>query len=290
MRLGIFAKTFVRPTLEETLDAVKAHGLDCVQFNMSCAGLPTLPERIDAELCDRIRMALADRHITMAAVSGTFNMIHPDRQERRDGMRRLQVLAQACPRMGTRIITLCTGTRDPDNMWRWHPDNDTPAAWQDLMDIVYEALDIAEKADVILAVEPERANVVDSNVKAFRLLAEMVSTRLKIVIDPANLFRWADVPYMHEILDEIFCPIMGTEIALAHAKDFTQGGEGDEVKYVAAGRGVLDYDYYLACLNKVNFFDAPLILHGLEEAEVDDCLAFLRNKTARLPPPYQDYR
>ena len=50
MRLGIFAKTFARPTLEETLDAVAGHGLACVQFNMACAGLPTLPEEIEPEL------------------------------------------------------------------------------------------------------------------------------------------------------------------------------------------------------------------------------------------------
>ena len=50
MHLGIFAKTFPRPTLEETLDAVVDHGLAHVQFNMSCAGLPTLPETLDEEL------------------------------------------------------------------------------------------------------------------------------------------------------------------------------------------------------------------------------------------------
>ena len=38
MQLGIFAKTFPRPTLEETLDAVASHGLTHVQFNMSCVG------------------------------------------------------------------------------------------------------------------------------------------------------------------------------------------------------------------------------------------------------------
>ncbi len=39
MQIGIFAKTFVRPTLEATLDAVVAHDLHCLQFNMACAGL-----------------------------------------------------------------------------------------------------------------------------------------------------------------------------------------------------------------------------------------------------------
>ncbi len=59
MRLGIFAKTFVRPTLGETLDAVKAHGLDCVQFNMACAGLPPMPRPPPSDRCIRITVTSA---------------------------------------------------------------------------------------------------------------------------------------------------------------------------------------------------------------------------------------
>jgi sugar phosphate isomerase/epimerase len=95
MRLGIFAKTFARCSLGETLDAVKAHGIVCVQFNISCAGLPTMPEEIPAELADRIRGEMDRRELMMAAVSGTFNMIHPRREKRRAGLRKLAVLAGA---------------------------------------------------------------------------------------------------------------------------------------------------------------------------------------------------
>src|SRR5690349_20357042 len=129
MQLGIFAKTFVRPTLGETLDAVGSHGLDCIQFNFSCVGLPTLPEQIDAELTDKIQRELSTRRLTMAAVSGTFNLIHPDLQKRRDGLARLKVLIAASRQLSTSIITLCTGTRDAEDMWRRHPDNDSREAW-----------------------------------------------------------------------------------------------------------------------------------------------------------------
>jgi sugar phosphate isomerase/epimerase len=93
MRLGIFAKTFARPTVEDVLGAVRAHGLDCVQFNMACARLPSMPERIKAAVCDRIRNAAVTCGVTLAALSGTFNMIHPDPEERRAGLMRWGVLA-----------------------------------------------------------------------------------------------------------------------------------------------------------------------------------------------------
>src|SRR5439155_13635996 len=72
MQLGIFAKTFVRPTLAETLDAVVAHGLQFTQFNMACAGLPSMPDHLDPDTVALIRQAFDSRNLTMAAVSGTF--------------------------------------------------------------------------------------------------------------------------------------------------------------------------------------------------------------------------
>ena len=94
MEIGIFAKTFVRPALAATLDAVVAHGLRCVQLNLACAGLPTLPDALEPGQCAAIRRELDARSITLAALSGTFNMIHPDVQVRADGLRRLRVLAE----------------------------------------------------------------------------------------------------------------------------------------------------------------------------------------------------
>ena len=269
MRLGIFARTFPRSLLEETLDAVRSHRIGCVQFNMSCAGLPTLPEEIPPELAGRIREEMNKRDLGMSAVSGTFNMIHPDPDKRHDYLRRLRVLAGACRRLGTSVITLCTGTRDPKDMWRYHPENATPEAWRDLLASMEQAVRVAEAHEVTLAFEPEVNNVVDSAKRGRLLLDEMQSSRLKVVIDAANLFRAGELAHSDEVLDEAF-ELLGEDIVIAHAKDVKNTGE-----VVAAGLGDLDYDRYLRSLRAAGF-DGPLILHGLEESEVEGSVAFLR--------------
>lgn len=271
MRLAIFARIFDRPSLGETLDAVKAHGIGCVQFNMSCAGLPAMPEAISPELADRIRREMDKRNLTMAAVSGTFNMIHPDPGKRREGLRRLAVLAGACGRLGTSVITLCTGTRDPEDMWRYHPDNDAPEAWRDLLASVEQAVRVAEEHEITLAFEPEVNNVIDSAERGRRLLDELRCPRLKVVIDGANLFHEGELSYSREVLDTAF-GLLGEDVVIAHAKDVKNTGE-----VVAAGRGELDYGRYLKNLRGVGF-EGPLILHGLEESEVEGSVAFLRDK------------
>ena len=276
MQLAILTKTFARPTVAGVLDAVVSHGLRCVQFNFVSAGLSPMPDRIEPGLIEQIRLELDARQIAAAAVSGTFNMIHPDPQERRDGLRRLAVLAAACPPLSIPVITLCTGTRDPDNMWRRHPGNDLPDAWTDLTQTLGEALAIAEQFSVTLGVEPEVSNVIDSAQKARRLLDEMQSPHLKIVMDGANLFPAGRLPRMREILDEGF-DLLGADIVLAHAKDLDRDGEaGDR----PAGQGRLDYDHYLSLLHQSNFTGA-LVLHSLAESDVAGCVEFLRSKLER---------
>jgi sugar phosphate isomerase/epimerase/pimeloyl-ACP methyl ester carboxylesterase len=280
MRLGIFTKTFVRPDLAATLDAVAACGLDCVQFNFSSAGLPSLPEKIDPRVISVIACELERRRLSVAAVSGTFNMIDPDSSKRREGLRRLGEVAASCAELGAPLVTLCTGTRDSQDMWRAHPQNDSVEAWQDLLVSMDEALKIADKYDVCLGIEPETVNVVNSARKARRLLDELGSPRLKIVLDPANLFRPGEGALLSEILDEAV-NLLGGDIALAHAKDFR---DGTGLEHVAAGQGMLDWPRLLRLLRAAGY-EGPLILHGLAETEVKTSVAFLRQALEKSEPP-----
>jgi sugar phosphate isomerase/epimerase len=277
LRVGIFAATFPRSTPEAVLDAVQACGLKDVQWGMQCAGLTPMPDEIPGELADRIRRAAETRGIRIAGVQGVFNMCHPDPEERRAGLRRLRVLAGACRRMGTSIIGLCTGTRDRESMWRRHPDNDTPAAWREMLACVREAVDIARQADVVLAFEPEVNNVVDSAEKARRLLDEIRSPHLKVTFDGANLFHRGELPRMAQLLDDAFA-LLGKDIVAVHAKDLDHDGDAG---HLPAGKGRLDYDRYLALL-QASGFRGPLLLHGLNETQVPGCVAFLQQKLARL--------
>jgi len=273
MNIGIMCGTFIRPTLEERLDAVASYGINHVQFSTGSVGMPDNPEQVDTELCNKIRQAMDERGITMSALSGTFNMIHPDLQKRLDGLRWLSMLASASEMLGTSVITLCTGTRDPESMWRRHPENDSPEAWEDLVACMHEALKIAEENEVFLAFEPEVSNVVDSAIKGKRLIEQMQSPYLKVVMDPANIFHTGELPRMQEILDEAF-ELLGEYIAIAHAKDLDHDGAAG---HKAAGEGLLDYERYLSLLDNVRP-DIPLILHGLNETQVEKCIKFLQRR------------
>jgi hypothetical protein len=88
MELGIFAKTFRRPDAQTTLEAIRALGLGCVQFNFECAGLSGMPEKVPSSTLTAIAAASRATGVRLAALSGTFNMAHPEPEVRKGGLLR----------------------------------------------------------------------------------------------------------------------------------------------------------------------------------------------------------
>ena len=66
-KIGILVgTTYTTGTLEARLDETKAHGLQCVQISLTCAGLPEMPDTIPPDLPARIRRETAARGLELA--------------------------------------------------------------------------------------------------------------------------------------------------------------------------------------------------------------------------------
>jgi sugar phosphate isomerase/epimerase len=273
LQLGIFAKTFPGSDPQTVLAAVRAAGYTATQYNMACSGLAAMPDAIEASAAQAVAQAAREQGVAMTAVSGTYNMIHPDPAVRAAGHARLATLAASCAALGTRLITLCTGTRDAQDQWRGHADNTTPEAWRDLLASMRTAAEIADQHDVFLGIEPELANVVNSASRARALIDQIGSDRLRIVLDPANLFEVASLAEQRSTVAEAI-DLLADRIVMGHAKDRHADG-----RFATAGQGVLDYPHYLACLKRAGF-DGPLITHGLGADEAAGVAVFLRGALA----------
>jgi sugar phosphate isomerase/epimerase len=273
MQLGIFAKTFSATGAMNSLLAAKSTGYNAVQFNMSCVGLSSLPDEIPHQITREIAAAVKASGIELAAVSATYNMIHPDVTQRKAGLRKLGVMIAAAKTMGTGLVTLCTGTRDPLDQWRHHPDNQSTEAWRDLLAEMEAAVQLAETHGIDLGIEPELANVVNNVAAARRLIDEIKSPRIRIVLDPANLFEVETENQRHNIISQSV-DLLGDRISMAHAKDRDAAGN-----FVAAGYGVIDFPHFIAELRRANF-NGPLVTHGLGESEAPAVAAFLKKAMA----------
>ncbi|MBZ9853146.1 sugar phosphate isomerase/epimerase [Mesorhizobium sp. CA13] len=269
MRLGIFAKTFAGTEPAAVLKAVRQAGYETTQFNLACAGLPSMPDAVPDAAIPAIRAAARSSGISLAALSGTYNMAHPDKAVRDDGLRRLAVVIGTAAALDIPLVTLCTGSRNAADQWAYHPENATPAAWSDMAAEMEKALALAEEAGVDLGIEPEQANIVTSAKDATRLMADMGSKHLKVVLDPANLFEHATADEARAIVAAAIDEAAG-HITMAHAKDRFADG-----RFATAGRGVVDFPDFVGRL-KAAGFDGSLVTHGLAAEEAPGVAAFLR--------------
>ena len=265
----------VVPAFADTADRIAGAGLRWVQLQLGSLvrevptsvsllrGLDVVGDRLDADLADTAHQVLAERGIEVAAVDGTYNMAHPDRARRERNLEHLLVLIELAPRFGTDVVTLCTGSRH-DTMWYPHEANGSEAAWADLLAQLRVAAPVAERVGVRLAFEPEHNNVVDSARRARRLIDEVASPALKVLMDGANIFHRGDLARMRDHLAEAFA-LVGSDTVLAHAKDLDHDGDAGGR---AAGQGHLDYAWYLTLLQEYGF-DGAVVLHGLGELAPD---------------------
>lgn len=259
-RLGIFARTFRRDTPAEVATAVAEAGYALAHWNFAAIGLSTLAADVEDAQFAEVRAAFDAAGLGIPSVSATFNAIHPDADLRTRQTNQAVRLIGLAPQLGDgMVVTLCTGTRDPDNMWRDHSANTDPSAWADLRRTLDPMLEAARDAGVILGVEPEFANVVRDAPTAGRLLAELgVDAPVGIVLDPANLLTPETVNRQDEILGAAI-DLLGDRVVAIQAKDVVASG------YSAAGAGLMDYPAVFTQLARLA--PVPVVVQDASEAD-----------------------
>jgi sugar phosphate isomerase/epimerase len=270
VELGIFARTFTRTAAADVAEAVAGAGFTLTQFNLSSIGLPTLPP-VDATVdLAAISAAFNAVGVRIWGLSATYNVVHPDLAVRQAGTTRAKVLIRRARELGADVVTLCSGSRDTQDMWRAHPDNATQDAWRDLRSTLDELLPAAEQAGVVLGIEPEPGNVVSDAAHGARLLDELGpdAKLVGIILDAANLVSPSTLDDQEQILRNAFA-VLGPHTVALHAKDVVRGGG-----FSAAGRGDLDYPLIFD-LHATLPAPVPVIIQDAEEDDVGRTREFL---------------
>jgi len=259
MKPGIFGRTYPFQTAGEIFAAAKRDGFAAIQFNLSGLGLPSLPAELDEAALSGVAGAASAAGLELVALSGTYNMTHPNRDARQAGRHGLANVMRAATIIGAPLVTLCTGSRDPQDMWKAHPDNGSEAAWCDMREELDAALELASRYGLKLGIEPEPGNVVREARAARRLLGEVGAAPLGIVLDAANLVG-TDLPRQSEIMREAI-DLLGNALVLAHAKDM------DAHEHVTCpGDGAVDLVGFTALLRQAGY-DGALVGHGFGAAD-----------------------
>lgn len=284
MRTGVCTTDFEsdnRPTLSANrlFEKIRTFGFECVQFAFSSvaeseftpSGQIEIPDKITPAALNAAANAAEHFDLPIEVINGTFNMAHPDAEVRKEGIRRFELLTKAARNLGAKYISLCSGTRFAEHLWTYSPDNRTDSAWNDMLDTIKRATELAERENITLAIESEAANIIDTPENARRVMDEVGSKNLRMILDCANLFHAgrAHPEYVRETIKNAF-ENFGNDIVIAHGKDIR---EGDGIDFCGTGHGIVDFPYTARLLREYGY-TGDMFLHGIyDEADMAGTLA-----------------
>jgi len=289
MRIGICTTDFENAMPADELFAkVKSLGFSAVQLafsSVSECGFKVsdhieIPGSVSDDAIAAILAASEKYGVGICAVNGTFNMAHRDAGIRAEGIRRFDGFLKAVKALGCGMATLCSGSRSEAGLWTYSPDTALDDAWDDMYGTMKQAVAIAEKYGIVLAIETEASNVISTPERARRLMDDIGSPNLRMILDCANLFH-AGEAHPENVRPAIDRAIeyFGRDIVIAHGKDIR---ESDGIDFCGTGFGIVDFPYMVEKLASVDF-GGDMMLHGIyNEEDMPGCLSFMEKCIASL--------
>jgi sugar phosphate isomerase/epimerase len=251
LKLAIFTGVYAGLPLEEACKRIKADGFHGVAMEGNFADVRFDPLAPDWKAADKITDCLDRNGIKVVGLYGYYNVVAPDPENRKHGEQRMQFLIENWKRLGSNNISTETGSLNRESEWNDSPENATEAAYQQCRASLEKWAKLAEKTGAVISIEPYWKNVISSAERAERLFRDVHSPALKLVMDPCNYFRKADLARMQPMLQDIFQRV-GKQTVIAHAKDVTAAPAANDTELPAAGKGVLDYPLYLRLLAQLD--------------------------------------
>jgi len=209
------------------------------------------------------------------------NLLHPDESTRQKNLKYVAENVEAADRIGCRMVTAVTGSRDPEYYIAMHPDNWTLATWKVTIDSIKQILKDTAGAKTCLGMEAVITTNLDGPKSHKRLMEDVGDPRCKVCLDPTNMLSFERYYHSTELLNECF-DILGEEIIGCHAKDMFIARDEMllHINEVPPGKGVQDYETYLARLSRMKW-PRTLLLEHFPEPEYPAIRKFIEYTAER---------
>ena len=240
MRIGVRGHDYGCASAEEMARRISEAGFECFQLALHKAIDGFKPEygQLSPGFCHDVRRAFEERRLEVA-VLGCYIEPADDSEEKRlgDVKRFLEQIAY-CRQLGSYIVATETSRC---------AEAERARKYELLKDSVKRMCAQAEKFGVFVGIEPVLAHTLNTPKLAARLLCDVPSPNLMIVLDPINLLSPENIVRQRDIIDECF-DLLGDRVVAVHAKDVVL--ENGAFRRCVIGDGIFDHEYFYKKLNR----------------------------------------
>ncbi|GEL67156.1 sugar phosphate isomerase/epimerase family protein [Marinilactibacillus psychrotolerans] len=274
--IGIRAHDIENETLEDLANTIENKGIQSIQLALmkSVKEFPLNQESFNIGFASKIGRLFDEKGIDISVLGCYINMIHPDEIARRKALDFFKTHIRYASQFKAATVGTETGGVYPEIQFT--KDNYTEEAYLKVVESISELVNEAEKFGVIMTVEGGINHPIYSPSMMKRLLDDIDSQNLQVILDPVNYLYPEDttIEKQHAIIDEAF-DLFGDRITVIHAKDYVI--ENRELKIVPVGKGELDYTYFIEKIKQSKPM-IPILLEETQEPYIDESLHFLKNK------------
>jgi sugar phosphate isomerase/epimerase len=215
--------------------------------------------------------------VALLGLNAYANLVHPDAETRRWNVGAARQAMRFAAESGAPWVNMMAGTREPAmSFWAYHPDNYSEATWADLLEGVRELLDSTPER-VGLTLEPYMLTPLATTERLRRVLDDVASPRLNVVLDPVNLVEPREYHRSAAVVGEMFAALGGRIVAV-HAKDHYMHRQKATVQIDerVPGQGDFPYDALLRAMDALESRPALVIEHLSDDGQIAAARDFIR--------------
>ena len=237
MQIGIRLHDTKKLPIEERIAHVHELGFACAHMAPGpVLDFPVADETLTPGLAMYLKNIYARNQVDCAVLGCYLNLANPNKEQLAATIHRYMAHIRFASWLGCGVVGTETGA--PNETYTFVPESHSEAAYRTFADNLRPVVEYAEKMGVVLAVEPVWRHIIYTPKLARRLLDEIASPNLQIILDPVNLLDICNYEQQREIVDEAI-DLLGPDVAVVHIKDYVV--EEGALKSVGAGLGQMDY-------------------------------------------------
>ncbi len=277
MNIGIRLHDTAPGTLKERLAFAKAQGFSCAHVALSKVrddfAMEDAPVKLTAEYADGFRRTFEEAGMECAVLGCYLNLADPNPERRAATQEIYKAHLRFAAAAGARTV----GTETYANPESGFSDPaGSEEAFRLFLDSLRPVVRCAEETGALLAVEPVWYHIVSTPERAARVLEEIPSENLRIILDAVNLLSPRTAGQAEEIIRRAVS-LLGDRIEILHMKDYVIAG--DAMDACACGLGSMRYEQLLAFAAAR---DLPMTLENTVPENAEAARKYLEEIAAKL--------
>ncbi|MBQ7776989.1 MAG: sugar phosphate isomerase/epimerase [Lachnospiraceae bacterium] len=238
MQLGIRLHDTKKLCFEERIADVHDLGFKCGHLALAKVidEFPVTDEALTPGLAMYIKNVFAKNNVDIAVLGCYLNLTNPNEEQLKKTVHRYMAHIRFASWLGCGVVGTETGC--PNETYTHVPECHNEESLQLFINNLRPIVKYAETMGVVFAIEPVWKHIVCNPKRARRVLDEINSPNLQIILDPVNLLDICNYQDQVAIVDEAI-ELLGPDVAMVHLKDFVI--EDGKMKSVGAGLGQMDY-------------------------------------------------